>query len=123
MLEVVLQVGQELIGGRAVDQPVIEAHRKIAAQADADHVVDHHRPLLDGADRENGHLRLVDDRQAELRAVAAGVGERDGAAVHFVGAELLRAGAIGDVLDGAGDAEQALLGGVLDHGHDEPVVE
>ena len=123
VLDALLDVGHELVGDRAVDQAVIVAERQVAPQADADHVVDHHRPLLDRADAEDGHLRLVDDRQAELGAEVAGVGDGEGAAVDFFGVELLRPRPIGDVVDGLRQAEDVLLAGLLHHRHDQPVVE
>ena len=58
------------VGHEAVDQPVVEAERQVGHRADDERVVHHHRPLLDRAHAEDGHLRLVDDGQAELRARA-----------------------------------------------------
>ena len=64
-----------------------------------------------------------DDGRAELLAEDAGVGEGEGAAGDFVGSELLVAGAVGEVDDGAGDAEEVLLFGLLDDGDDEAPLE
>ena len=71
VLEVLLDVGHELIGHGPVDQPVIEAERQVRHRPDRDPVVDDDRPLLDRADAEDRDLRLVDDRHAELRAELA----------------------------------------------------
>jgi hypothetical protein len=67
--------------------------------------------------------RLVDDGRAELFAEDAGVGEGEGAAGDFVRLELLAAGALGEVGDGAREAEEAALFGLLDDGNDEAPVE
>ena len=79
--------------------------------------------LVQAADAEDGGLRLVDDGRAELLAEDAGVGEGEGAAGDFVGRELLGAGALGEVDDGAGDAEEVLLLALLDDGDDQAPVE
>ena len=79
--------------------------------------------LVEAADAEDGALRLVDDRGAELLAEDAGVGEGEGATGDLVGSELLAAGAVGYVDDGAGDAEEVLLFRLLDDGDDEAPVE
>ena len=68
-------------------------------------------------------LRLVDDRRAELLAEDAGVGEREGAAGDLVGRQLLAAGAVGEIDDGAGDAEEVLLLRLLDDGNDQAPVQ
>ena len=64
-------------------------------------------------------LRLRDDRRAELLAEDAGVGEGEGAAGDIVWSELLVAGAVGEVDDGARDAEEGLVLGLLDDGDDQ----
>ena len=56
-----------------------------------DRVVDHDRALLDLADAEDGHLRLVDDRGAEQRAEHAGVGDRERPAFDLLRLQLLGA--------------------------------
>src|SRR3712207_8059223 len=55
---------------------------------------------------EDRDLRLVDDRQTELRAEIPRVGNRERAAMDFVRIQLLAPSAIGDVRDRAGQAEQ-----------------
>ncbi len=74
-------------------------------------------------DAEDGGLRLVDDRRADHRAEHAGVGDREGALLDLIRAQLLGAGPLAQVVDGAGDAQQRELVGVLDHRHDEPPLE
>ena len=73
VLELLLDVGHELVGDGAVDQSVVVAERQVRHRPDRDRVVDDDRPLLDRADAENRHLRLVDDRHAELRAELPGL--------------------------------------------------
>ncbi len=53
----------------------------------------------------------------------AGVGDRERAALHLVGVQLLDPRAVGHVLDGTRQAEQVLLVGALDDRHDQAVVE
>ena len=53
----------------------------------------------------------------------AGVGDREGAALDLVDLELLGARALGQVVHRAGEAEDVLLVGVVDHGHDQAPVE
>ena len=81
---------------------MVVAEREVSHQPDPNHVVDHDRALLDIADAENGHLRLIDDRHAELRTELTGIGDREGAAMHLVRLQLLGARAIGDVRDRPG---------------------
>ena len=64
-------------------------------------------------------LGLIDDGRAELLAEDAGVGDGEGAGADFVGLELLGAGALGQIGDGAGDAQEAVLLGLLDDGNDQ----
>src|SRR6266545_2919170 len=100
-LDPLLHVRHELIGDRAVDEPMVVAERQVAHELDGDHVVDDHHALLDRADTEDRDLWLVDDGQAELSAKVSWIGDGERAAVHFLGMELLGARPIGDVGDGA----------------------
>ena len=128
VFEVLVEVGHELAGVGSVDDAVIEAEGEALDPADGDGVVavlvgEDHGFLVETADAEDGCLRLSDDRGAELLAEDAGVGEGEGAAGDFVGSELLVAGAVGDIDDGASDAEEVLLFGLLDDRDDEAPVE
>ena len=78
-----------------------------------------HRALLDGADAQDAGLGLVDDGRGEQAARGAVVGQGEGAALHLLGAQLLRPGAFGQVVDGARQAQQALLVRIADHRHDQ----
>ena len=79
--------------------------------------------LVEPADAEDRRLRLVDDGRAELLAEDAGVGEGKRPAGDFVRGELLAARAVGDVDDGARDAEEVLLLRLLDDRHDQSPVQ
>ncbi len=72
---------------------------------------------------QDGHLRLVDDGRRENAAEAAEIGDGERSALHFVGLELARAGARGQVHDGALQADHVLLVGIADHRDDQPVLE
>src|SRR5262245_66091001 len=77
--DALFDLGHELIRDSAIDEPMVVAERQVAHHANADHVVDDHRTFLDGADAEDRHLRLIDDRQSELRTEVAQVSDRAGA--------------------------------------------
>src|SRR6185437_7821506 len=73
VFEVGLEVGHELAGVGAVHDAVIEAEGEVLDGADGDRVGavlvrHHHRLLAQPADAQDGRLRLVDDRHAELLA-------------------------------------------------------
>ena len=77
-------------------------------------VVDDDGALDDRAGAEDADLRLVDDRRVEQRAAAAGVGQRERAAAELVRADLVGAGALGQVGDLAGEAAEVEVAGVVD---------
>ncbi len=104
-LEALLDGRQEARGVGAVDEPVVVRQRQVD-----------HRPRRDQSRRGPGRrrrparlttapvpriadLRLVDDRRVEQRAAAAGVGQRERAAGQLVRADLVGAGALGEVGD------------------------
>ena len=78
-----------------------------------------HAPLDDRVRAEDRGLRLADHRRAVERAVAAGVRDRERAALHLVGQQLLVARALGDVGHALRDPEQVQRLGVLQHGDDQ----
>ena len=96
-------MGEELLGVRAVDDAVVEAQGEVGHRADGQKIVavrrgHHFGPLLDDADAEDGDLRLVDDRRPEESTEDAWIGNRKRPARHFVGLELLGAGAVRQVV-------------------------
>ena len=109
VLEPVLDAGHEVVRHRTIDQAVIETEGEEPHRPDRNGIVDHDGALLDGADTEDRDLRLVDDRQAELRAEPAGVGDREGTVFHLVRLELLGPRAVGEIGDCAAQPEQVLL--------------
>ena len=72
--------------------------------------------------RQDGHLGLVDDRRRQEGAEGPGVGDRERPARDVVGAQLLRPGPVGQLVDATGHAPQRQLLGVLHDGHDESLV-
>jgi hypothetical protein len=102
---------------------VVEAQREVSHRAHHHGVVHHDRPLLDRPDPEDGHLRLVDDREAELSAELSRVGDREGSAVDIVRAQFLRSGPVGQIGDLASECTHALLVRLTDDGHDQARVE
>ena len=71
---VFLDVGHELIGNRPIDEPMVVAERQIRHRPDANRIVDDDRTLLDSANTEDRHLRLVDDWHTELGAEPTRIG-------------------------------------------------
>src|SRR6266478_1079135 len=82
-------------------------------------VGDHQGLLGDTADTHDGHIRLVDDGQAEDGAKLAGVGNGEGGTFDVGRHELLRTGALAEVGDAALQSEEVELVGVLENGDDE----
>ena len=76
-------------------------------------------PLFDGADAKDTHLGLNDDRRLEAAAGGAVVGDGEGAVGKIVLAQLVAAGALGQLVDGTGKAQQVEIAGILDDGHDQ----
>src|SRR6185312_1707192 len=114
VLEVLPDLGHELACVRAVDDAVIEAQGQVEEVADRDGV----RPVCAGDDgrflqqrspTENRALRLIDDGRAELLAKDAGIRDGEGAGADLVGLEALAAGALRQIGNGTGDAEEVLL--------------
>src|SRR5512146_580349 len=69
---------EELIGYRAIHDTVVERKREIRARADGDRVFpvrsgQHARPLLDGPDAHDRHLRLADAGGPYERSEAHGM--------------------------------------------------
>ena len=53
----------------------------------------------------------------------AGIGDREGALLHLFGLQFFGARALGQIVDGALQAQKILLVGVLDHRHDQAPVQ
>ena len=96
---------------------------QIRHRPDRNRIIDDNGALLDVADAEDRHLRLVDDRHAEERAEHAWIGDREGAAGYFVGLQLLGAGSVRQIGDRPREAEQVPLVGVFHHRHDQSPVQ
>src|SRR3954447_4809846 len=100
-LEPLAQVAQEAARVRAVDETVVVRERDVHERTDrddvlAERVLHNPRALHERVRAEDAGLRLVDHRRAVEGAVAAGVRDRERAALDVVGYELLGARALGD---------------------------
>ncbi len=79
----------------------------------------HDRSFLDGADGEDGYLRLVDDRGAHETAEGSDVGQGEGAALGIFRPQFALARIVGKGIDLAGQTGEVELIGVADDGDDE----
>src|SRR5439155_25612392 len=98
----------ELIGGGAVDDSMIERKRKDDHRSNCDCVVDHDRALLDSAHTHNRDLRLIDDGRADQSAVLPGICDRKRSILYIIRSELLVAGTVTEIVQGARDPEKIL---------------
>src|SRR5205085_9823774 len=103
-LQLLAQVVEEATGEGAVDETVVVRQRQVHDRPDRYHVLaaivlDHPWALDDRVGAEDRSLRLADHRRAVERAVAAGIRDREGAALDLLGRQLLVAGALRDVSD------------------------
>src|SRR5579859_5074867 len=94
----------ELVRVGAVDNTVIVADAQPDDVANRNGIGtvlirDHHRLLEDAAHAQDGHLRLQDDRQPELRPENPGIGDGDGPALDVVGNKFLTARTLAQVAD------------------------
>ncbi len=78
------------------------------------------RPLDHRLGRENADFGRVDDRHGQDRPEPAGVVDGEGAALNVVEPKLVRPSSSRQILDGAVDAVDRELIGVVDDGHDQP---
>src|SRR5262245_13316430 len=97
--------------------------REVRHRPNPDRIVDHDRALFDRTDAENRDLRLVDDWHPKLCPELAGVRDRERAAMYFVRIQTLRPCTLGDIRNRATETEYVFLVRVLDHRHDQAVVE
>src|ERR1035441_1333939 len=118
----------ELVGEGAVDNAMVVAQREVNDGTDGDgiravFVGDHQGLFGDAADAHDGHVRLIDDGQAEDGAKLAGVGDGEGCTFDVRRHELLCTGAFAEVGDAALQSEEVELVGVLENGDDESPIE
>src|SRR6185369_15576489 len=105
---------EEPLGVCAIDHAMVETEGKIGHPTNADEVVavgcSHDFGLFFNlADTENCQLRLVDDRRSEQAAEHAWVRDREGAAGHFVGFQLLGPGAVSKIICSACESGNAQI--------------
>src|SRR5688572_11713265 len=84
LLEPLLDVSEEAAGVCSVDQAMVVTHAQVTHWPDGDRIIYDDGPLLDGSDPEDGHLRLVDERQPVERTEDPGIGDGERASLHLV---------------------------------------
>src|SRR5215213_5735324 len=124
VLELLAERGEEAAGEGTVDETVVVRERDVHDRPNPDHVlaelVRHDpRPLDERIGAEDPGLRLADHRRAVEGAVAAGIRDREGAALDVVRHQLLLARTLRDLGDPARDPEQVEALRVLEHRHDQ----
>src|SRR6516225_1170993 len=127
VLQEFLHVRHELVGDSAIDNAMVVADAEMHHGADGNGfvsvLVGHNDGLFDDStDAHDRDLRLIEDGHAEFGSEDAGVRDGEGSALNLFGLELLGAGALAEIGDGALQADEATLLGVLDHGDDQPPV-
>jgi hypothetical protein len=85
---------------------------------DGDGVVDDHRPLHHGVEREDAGLGLIDDGDREDGAERAGVRDRECPLVDLVGLQSMGSGSRSEVVDGPSQADEVHPVGPFHHGND-----
>src|ERR1035437_2603770 len=123
-----LHDSHELVGHSTVDNAMVVAQGEMNDRTNGDGiraivVGDYHGLLGDAADAHDGHVRLIDDGQAEDGAKLAGVGDGEGCTFDVRRHELLCTGAFAEVGDAALQSEEVELVGVLENGDDESPIE
>src|SRR5277367_2864652 len=114
---------EQLVGDGAVDHAVVVAQGDVAHAADGDGIVDDHRALFDHAQAQDADVGLADHWQAEEAAEDARVGDGKGAFLNFFGFEFFGAGAFGQIVHGALDAQDIFFVGVLYDGYEQAPIE
>src|ERR1700687_208007 len=118
----------ELVGQGAVDNTMVVAQREVNDGTDGNGICaifvgDHHGLFGDTADAHDGHVRLVDDGQAEDGAKLSGIGDGEGCTFDVRRHELLGTGALAEVGDAALQSEEVEFVGVLENGDNESPIE
>ena len=124
-----LQLGHELIGDGAVDQPMVVAESQVDDGADGDGIV-----AIFVGDNDQGILvipptpRIAEFgwlmmRQSENCAELAGIGDRKCRTFHLIRFELLGASPFSQIADPALQTEEIQLVGILQHWNDQAPVE
>src|SRR5262252_4034731 len=75
-LQSLFDEAEELSSGHPIDDPVVEGEAHVHHVPDRDPIANHDRSTHDRLGREDGRLRLVDDRLAGHRPGGAGVVKR-----------------------------------------------
>src|SRR5262245_16954116 len=115
VLDQALERADELGAKRTINGPVIGGQRHGHQHRGFDPAAAHHRPLLAGADRQDGRVRRVDDGGEILDAVHAEVRHGGGAALILLGLELARPRPRREILHLVGDGGERFRLGATDH--------
>src|SRR5262245_41237205 len=102
-LQPLLDEREEPAGVGAVDETVVVAERQVTHRPNRNRIVNDDVPLLDYTYAQNRDLWLIDERQAVERTKNARVRDGERAALNFLGVELLRTRAHGEIADGAAE--------------------
>src|SRR5208337_2094178 len=87
IFERLLNVAQELLGHSSIDDPVIVREGEVGHRSDSDSIVAHHRAFFDSAHTQDGHLRLVDDWQAEKTSETPRIGNSESPFLYILDAQ------------------------------------
>src|SRR5207249_621704 len=119
VLQFLLNLGHELVGGGAVDHAVIERQRQDNYRADRNGIIDDDSAFLDSAHAHDGDLRLIDNGRADQAAVLTRVCNGECPVFDIVRRELFVASALTKIVDRFGETEQILLVCVFDDRNDQ----
>src|SRR5208337_790071 len=118
-----LNVAQKLLGYSSIDDPVIVREGEVGHGSDGDSIVAHHRAFLDSAHTQDGHLRLVDDGQAEKTSETPRIGDGESPSLYILDAQALVSSPLRKILNRLRDAQEVLFIRPLDDRHDKPCLE
>lgn len=123
LFEVISYAAYEGSAEQPIYYAVVVGHGEEHHLSDSDDVAvfrfDDGRFFSDSAYGHDSYLGLVNDGRAHDITEGSDVGEGEGATLNFVWFELVDSGAVGEVVDGFGQAGEVELVGVFNYGHDE----
>lgn len=123
LFEIVLHLRHEPIRRRPIDNPVVERQAEVPHRPNGDRIVNDDGTFLNGADAQNGDLRLMDDGGAEQAAEPTMVGDRERSALNLLGAQFLGPGSFGKIRDSFRQLDQSLSIGMPNYRDQESVLE
>lgn len=123
LFEIMFHLGHESIRRRPIDNPVVERQTEVAHWPNGDRIVNDDGSFLNGADAQNGDLRLMDDGGAEQAAEPTMVCDRECSALNLFRIQLLGPGSFGKIRDFFRQLGQSFSIGMPNHRHQESVLE